>query len=109
MDKQEQQDCQHEGFKENELWELKGGKHDGYELWELEYGRDKIGVGECGLKGPEFKEQEYLEPRNIKNQPQGLRFDLGSKTQGSEEGMTLEWGETPQDGGGPLTRSISCD
>ena len=26
-----------------------------------------------------------------------------------EEGTTLEWGETPQDGGGPLTRSISCD
>ena len=82
MDKQEQQDCQHEGFKENELWELKGGKHDGYEPWELEYGRDKIGVGECGPEGPEFKEQEYLEPKNIKNQPQGLRFDLGSKTQG---------------------------
>ena len=26
-----------------------------------------------------------------------------------EEGTTLEWGETPQDGGGPLTRSVSCD
>ena len=81
VDEQEWQDCQHEGFKENELWELEGGEHNGYKPWELEYGRDEIGVGEHEPKGPKFEEQEDQEPKNAENQPQGLGFDPGSETQ----------------------------
>ena len=38
-------------------------------------------------------------------------FDIDAllNAESDEEGTTLEWEETPQDGGGPLTRSISCD
>ena len=38
-----------------------------------------IREGECG---PKFKEQEYPEPKNVEIEPQGLRFDPGSKIQG---------------------------
>ena len=80
VDEQEWQDCQHEGCEENELWELEGSECDRYKPWELEYGREEIGVGEHRPKGPKFKEWEYQEPENVKNQSQGLGFDPDSAT-----------------------------